>query len=86
MALGVIKELNADGLRVPERYSVVGIDNLSISRYCNPELTTVAQNIYTKGQKAVEMIVTNIADPRCGKQEIVLPVSLVERQSVKRII
>ena len=85
LAVGVIKELNESERLIPSRYSVVGVDNLSIARYSIPGLTTVGQNIYSKGEKAVEMILNAIADPSAGKQEFVLPITLVERESVRNI-
>jgi len=85
LAVGAIKELNEHERLVPSRHSVVGVDNLSIAQYTNPGLTTVGQNIYHKGEKAVEMILNAIADPAAGKQEFVLPITLVERESVRRL-
>ncbi len=41
MAIGVIHELNASGLKVPEDVSVVGFDDLLISVACLPQLTTM---------------------------------------------
>lgn len=85
IAIGVIKELNEHRRLIPEVYSIVGVDNLSIARYSIPGLTTVGQNIYHKGEKAVEMILNAIADPAAGKQEFILPITLVERESVRKI-
>jgi DNA-binding LacI/PurR family transcriptional regulator len=40
MAAGVLRALRDAGLRVPEDVSVTGFDNLSLSEYCWPPLTT----------------------------------------------
>ncbi|MEL7658207.1 MAG: LacI family DNA-binding transcriptional regulator [Bacillota bacterium] len=86
LALGVIKQLNMKEYLVPERISVIGFDNLSIARYCVPGLTTVGQDVYKKGAEAVNIVLNYIKNPEIGKQEISLPVSIVERESVKSII
>lgn len=41
MALGVIREIRDRRLRVPEDISVTGFDNIQISEYCFPALTTL---------------------------------------------
>lgn len=41
MALGVLKELRESGLRVPEDVSVTGYDNIRLSEFVYPPLTTV---------------------------------------------
>lgn len=41
MAFGVIRELREQGLRVPEDVSVTGFDNIKLSEYCYPPLTTL---------------------------------------------
>jgi len=41
MAVGVLKELRESGLRVPEDISVTGFDNIGLSEFCYPALTTV---------------------------------------------
>lgn len=41
MAVGALKELRDRGLRVPEDISVTGFDNISLSEFCYPALTTV---------------------------------------------
>ena len=85
LALGVIKELNKNERVVPEQISVMGFDNLEIAEFCVPGLTTVGQDIYQKGKTAVELVLNHIKNPNIGKQEISLPVSIVERESVRTI-
>jgi LacI family transcriptional regulator, galactose operon repressor len=41
MALGVLRELRERGLRVPEDVSVIGFDNIKLSEYSFPTLTTL---------------------------------------------
>lgn len=57
MALGGLKVLLRKGFRVPEDISVVGFDNINISNFAEPELTTVAQPIYDMGKKACELLI-----------------------------
>ena len=63
----------------------MGFDDLEISQYLAPGLSTIRQEISQKGEKAVELLINNIKEPNLTKQEQILPVKLVERGSVKRI-
>ncbi len=85
LAIGAMKGLFEKRLRVPEDYSVVGFDDLEISQYLTPGLTTVKQQISLKGQKAVELLLKHIEDPALPKQEEILPLELIRRGSVKRL-
>src|ERR1035438_178419 len=40
-AAGALRELRERGLRVPEDISVTGFDNVKLSEFCYPALTTV---------------------------------------------
>ena len=41
MALGVLRALREQGLRVPQDVSVTGFDNIKLSEFCSPALTTL---------------------------------------------
>src|SRR3954464_7471800 len=41
MAMGALRELRERGMRVPEDVSVTGFDNVKLSEFCYPALTTV---------------------------------------------
>ncbi len=85
LAIGAMKGLYDAGCRVPDDYSIIGFDDLEISKYLTPGLTTVKQQISLKGQRAVELLLKHIEDPTLPKQEEILPLELIERGSVRRI-
>ena len=85
LAIGALKGFYEAGRRVPDDISIVGFDDLEISQYLTPGLTTVRQQISLKGQKAVELLLKHIAQPDLTKQEEILPLQLVERGSVRRL-
>jgi DNA-binding LacI/PurR family transcriptional regulator len=86
MAYGVITGLVEAGKRVPDDVSVIGFDDISISRIFMPKLTTVKQNITEKGIQAAESLIHAIEGMTSSEpKEIILPLELVERQTVKRI-
>lgn len=72
------------GLQIPEDISIVGFDNLLFSELFWPPLTTVHQNIDRKAECAVESLIAMLEHKKVKRQQII-PVSLVERYSVKKI-
>lgn len=85
MAIGAIKRLSQMGWRIPGDLSIIGFDDIDVSQYINPGLTTVKQDIQKKGEAAVQIILNGIANTASGKQEIILPVEIVERESVRKL-
>ena len=77
----VIPSLLQHGLRIPEDLSVVGFDDVYLSRICYPSLTTVHQDIARKGAEAVRLIMEAAAGVQ-ERMECILPLTLVERDSV----
>ncbi len=81
-ALGAIIEMRALGLVVPQDVSVVGFDDSEVTRYCDPALTTVRQDVSGLGEQATRLLVEALSGSRPvtpGRQ--VLPVNLVVRAS-----
>ena len=85
LAIGAIKGFFEAGLQIPKDISIIGFDDLEISQYLTPGLTTIKQEIALKGQKAVELLLKHIDEPTLTKQEEILPLQLIERGSVLRI-
>ena len=56
MALGVLEELQHQGVRVPEDISVTGFDNIEDCRYSTPPLSTVGQPLSLLGESAMAQI------------------------------
>lgn len=84
MALGLIKSLKENGLRVPVDLSVVGYDNAIASEYSDPGLTTVGQNAVEMGASAVSFLLNKMRSPLINTTILINP-TLVIRDSVRRI-
>lgn len=82
IALGALRCLHENGLRVPEDIRLVGFDNRDISKYCYIPITTVDQNLEKVGKLALERLVTIIAEGDCSERlEIHAEPTLVIRAS-----
>lgn len=85
MAMGVIQSAVKHNLRVPDQLSVVGFDDISMAQYIVPPLTTIKQPLHEIGEAAVNSMMEVIKNPNKANKTIVLDVSLIERQSAKKI-
>jgi DNA-binding LacI/PurR family transcriptional regulator len=79
-AMGVLTALREADLQVPRDCSVVGFDDLEISAYLSPPLTTVRQPCYRMGQAAIRMLLQLIRG-ESDMQAEVLPTELIVRQT-----
>jgi LacI family transcriptional regulator len=84
IAAGALHELQARGIRVPHDVSVVGIEDMDISLFTTPSLTSVALPTAEIGLATARHVLALIRkEPVVRRTEF--PVSLVERASTRRI-
>lgn len=83
IAVGVIKSLKEEGLRVPEDVGVVGFDDIYMARLLDPELTTVRQPNYEMGYRAAEMLIDVISGKEPDPKDMVFDTELIIRKSTK---
>ncbi|UYN89139.1 MAG: LacI family DNA-binding transcriptional regulator [Anaerolineales bacterium] len=81
MAVGAIRYLHEQGLRVPEDVAVLGFDDAPFASSYKPALTTVAQPIAELGCHAVDMLMQLIEDRPDKPLTKVLASKLVIRES-----
>jgi LacI family transcriptional regulator len=80
-ALGVIYALNAAGLKIPDDVVVTGFDDITLTRYFNPPLTTIRQSGGLLGEAAVDALVAMLDGSEIMNRTVVLPTELVVRGS-----
>ncbi|MDY6268415.1 MAG: LacI family DNA-binding transcriptional regulator [Selenomonadaceae bacterium] len=79
MGVGAINAANALGIRVPDDLSIMGFDNIALSRYVSPKLTTMDQNMFRLGSNAAQLLIEKIESGL--SKRITLDNTLVERES-----
>jgi LacI family transcriptional regulator len=82
IALGALSAIREAGLNCPEDVSLVGFDDLEISEFTNPPLTTVAQPGYQMGAKGVTLLLKRMKGSHEGPEALVLTPELRIRKSV----
>jgi DNA-binding LacI/PurR family transcriptional regulator len=83
IAIGLIKGLNDLGLSVPNDISVTGYDDLDISKYVTPSLTTVKQDLDLIGEKALSTLLSMMMNR--SSQRIVINGDIIIRNSTSKV-
>ena len=81
MGIGVLRAAAERQIRVPEQLSVIGFDDVQMSRYVYPALTTVGQSILQLGETAAQVLLRRIATPGRSVEQLIVAPSLVLRES-----
>jgi LacI family transcriptional regulator len=81
IAIGVMRKLQALGLRVPDDVSVIGMDDIAWAGLCSPPLTTVEIPIEEMAIEAVDAIIRRIETGIDTRRRVILDTKLVRRKS-----
>jgi LacI family transcriptional regulator len=82
MALGAMRALREEGIKVPDDIAIIGFDDLPYSAHAEPPLTTIRQPILRTGSMAAETLIDILEHPdESYARHIILPVELVIRES-----
>ncbi len=79
MGVGAINACKRLGKKVPEDISVMGYDNISLSRLVEPKLTTMDQNMFQLGSNAASLLIEKIQGGQ--SKRITLDNVLIKRDS-----
>lgn len=81
MAIGAMQAARAEGLRVPEDLSIIGVDDHVLSSVMG--LTTVRQDVTAQGREAAEILLRALGVTTEGgsSTEVVVPTELIVRHS-----
>lgn len=79
MAIGALRTLRREGLRVPEQMSVIGFDDHRMADLL--DLTTVRQGVREQGATAAEMVLSGMAHPDAPPRRVLLSTRLIVRQT-----
>ncbi|TYQ16197.1 UNVERIFIED_CONTAM: LacI family transcriptional regulator [Acetivibrio alkalicellulosi] len=84
-AIAIIKGFSSIGISVPDTVSIVGFDDIELSKNITPELTTMHICKESLGERAVKKLISQINEKNNIEEKILLSAYLVERQSVINI-
>lgn len=80
IAIGCLKALVEEGIPVPERINIIGLNDISVSKYVHPPLTTLKVHTEFMGETAVDLLLERINGRKITKK-VIIPTELVKRES-----
>lgn len=80
MAIGALRYVQSQHVRVPEDISIMGVDDISQAAFTTPPLTTIRHNLYQLGRLCCERLLSLLRKEIAHCQEYVLS-TLVVRES-----
>jgi DNA-binding LacI/PurR family transcriptional regulator len=83
VAQGVLRGLADLGLRCPEDVRVVGFDDITVAEFMTPSLSTINPGHRWMAEKAVELIVARLEDPKRPPEDYTAPFELKIRESTR---
>lgn len=76
VAIGIMRSYLLSGFYIPKDVGLIGFDNLKTSSYLTPTLTTIDQNVFMKGKKAVEILFH-----KNEEKKIIIPINLIKGET-----
>lgn len=84
-ALYFLKEAVKRGIRLPDELSIVGIDNISVTAFSHPALTTMDTRMPEVARVAMELLCRRIKESDLNPQKIFITPKLIVRESVRNL-
>jgi DNA-binding LacI/PurR family transcriptional regulator len=85
MAIGLVLGLQAQGLRVPDDVSVIGIDDMFLAGIIEPGITTIRLPLQAMARTMVDRIVHRLQYRQSPTEQFTFPPHLVVRGSVATV-
>lgn len=82
VAFGAIKRIEESGFKVPDDISVVGFNNVPVSEFYVPPLTTMEMNSFQVGEKACELLLSCINNKDSSFARTIVSSEIIIRDSI----
>lgn len=84
MAIGCLRALHEHDIHVPNRVSIMSINDISVSRHFYPPLSTIRVFKKMMGESAADILLERLHGREIAKQ-LVISTEMVERESVRKL-
>ena len=85
IVMGAYRAIREKKLKIPEDMSIIGFNDLKLSKYYTPPLTTIKIDTKLIAQETVNSLVELLEGKRDYHKKVFLPIELIERQSCQKI-
>ena len=83
-AMAYIHEIHRLDKKIPEEIQIIGYDDIQMSQFIYPALSTIHQSAYQMGLEAAQLIYKIATDQPIEKSKIELPVHYVARETIRQ--
>lgn len=84
MAIGSMRALHESGIAIPDRVSIMSINDISVSKHLYPPLSTVRVFTELMGETAIDLLLEQLEDRAIPKQAVI-STEMVYRKSVSSL-
>ncbi|MGG3467575.1 LacI family DNA-binding transcriptional regulator [Neobacillus pocheonensis] len=70
MAIGALRALHEENIQVPSRVNIIGVNDISVSKYVHPPLSTVKIFTELMGETAIDLLMERLEDRNIAKKVI----------------
>ncbi|MGN8647410.1 LacI family DNA-binding transcriptional regulator [Gracilibacillus sp. HCP3S3_G5_1] len=81
LAIGALKAVNDAKMDIPDQVSLIGINDISVSKYVYPALTTVRIEKELMGKTAIDLMMERLRDDRQICKKVYIDTTLIERET-----
>ncbi|MCA1065237.1 LacI family DNA-binding transcriptional regulator [Rossellomorea sp. AcN35-11] len=81
LAIGALRALHEEGIGVPDRVNLIGVNDISVSKYVYPPLSSVKVQTEVMGETAVDFMVKRLEEKRKVTHKVFISSELVIRKS-----
>ncbi len=87
MAIGGLKAIKKEGLKIPDDISIIGIDGIEMAALMDPPITTLAQPAYEMGYQGMEKLIKSLEGDfkNNHSEDVIFKMELIERESSKKL-
>lgn len=85
MAYEMISHLGTLNIKVPDDISIISFNNLALSEHSNPPITSLDVGTFKLGYEATRCLIEKIENPNTAPKRIIVPATLIERESCAAI-
>jgi LacI family transcriptional regulator len=82
-AIVVMRAIRDLGYKIPDDISVLGFDNIDMSAYVDPPLSTISQPLYEMGALGAQKLINLIEGEKSEPSIDVLSTDLIIRKSIR---
>ncbi len=85
ISIDLLKAMEKSNIRIPEEVSVISFDEIPMAEFFKVPITVIRQQSYKIGEYASKEVINQIQNPGGSPQRVVVPCSLIERASCKKL-